>query len=250
MPISFDDVVDYVAGYDVRFPESVQPAAVDEIEELTALIGDDLPEVYRDFLEVMGQNTGWIDVQALDFRVQTVLDYYRRDHALPADEFLRIGSDTKDPSYNPHLQLSLVAEELNVVAFPGCRVETLFDTTAGHLKYLAGSLPQLFARPVFRKFEIFGPARHPLALQTDFGTPQLLEPLEEILCGQLGLQPVFWSNTQVRGYCSADMAVDASQFGIRSMNILLRADDLEKQTRLASELASIFSAKIYAAQST
>jgi hypothetical protein len=246
MTISFEEVVNYVAGYDARFPESIEPASVDEIEELASLIGDELPAVYRDFLQVMGRSTGWIDVQRLDFRVQTVLDYYRRDTALPVDEFLRIGTNTKDPDFNPHLQLSLVAEELKVVTFPECTVETLFDMTSGYLFYLAGSLPEMFARPVFRIFEIYGPGRQPVALQSGFGTPQLLARLDTLVREQLGMQPVIWSNEQVRGYRCDDMAVDASQFGIRPMDILIRADDQAKQARLASELAGLFDAEIYA----
>ncbi len=245
--IPFDDIVAYVAGYDARFAEAIEPADVDEIEELAALTGDELPPVYRDFLEVMGRSTGWIDVGRLDFNIQTVLDYYRRDTALPIDEFLRIGSDTKDPAYNPHLQLSLVAADLKVVAFPGCTLETLADVTASQLMQLAGSMQQMFARPAFRMFEVYRPGRRPTALKTGVGTPRLLDQLEPILCGEWGLEPVFWSNSQVRAYRGDDMAVDAAQFGPRSLDLLVSADDAQRQARLATDLAARFEARNYAA---
>jgi len=245
--ISFDEVIAYIADYDPWFPRSIEAASAGEIAELEALTGGELPEAYHDFLAVMGRHTAWIDVQRLDFRIGTVLDYYRRDDALPVNEFLRIGSDTKDPSFNPHLQHSqhsLAASNAKVVVFPGCTPATFADITARYLNYVAGSLQEMVCRPAFRIFEIFGPERQPVMIRADVGIAGQIDQLEAMLLAEYGLEPVFWSNGQVRGYASPDIALEAMQFVARPLEILLRVTDQVKQGSIARSLAARLNARI------
>jgi len=242
--ISFDEVVAYITDYDPQFPGAIEGASPGEIAELEALIGGELPEVYRDFLAVMGRNIGWIDVQHFDFRVGTVIEYYRRDSAIPVRRFLRIGSDTKDPSFNPHLQLSYVAPELEVVAFPGCTPATLAEITAGYMKPVAGSMQEMISRPAFRIFEIFGPGRRPVIIRTAVHESGQIDRLESMLLEQYGLQPVFWSSRPVRGYTSPNMAMEVAQLIGRPLEILMRVDNSEEQDRIARALARQLKAQI------
>jgi hypothetical protein len=241
--LSFEEVIDYIAGYDPSFRGSIEGASEEEIAELEALTGSELPEVYREFLGVMGRNTGWIDIQRLDFRVETVLDYYRREDALPVGEFLRIGSDTKDPSFNPHLQLSLVEPELKVVAFPGCTPATFATITARYLSYLAGSMQEMFSRPAFRIFEIFGPGRQPVTLVVRERIRGHVLQVDAMLREQYGLEPALWSTSLARGYTSPGMAVETEQLS-GPLAITLRVDDLEEQHRIVRSLAAQLDAEI------
>jgi len=248
--ILFEEVMAYIADYDPEFPDSIEAATKGDILELEALTGRELPEVYRNFLDVMGRNTGWLNIQNLDFRIGTVLEYYRRDNALPVDEFFRIGSDTKDPSYNPHLQMSLVAPELKVVAFPGCTLGTFAETTARHMKWIAGSMQEMFSRPAFRIYEIFGPWREPVVIRVDKSQSGQIDRLESMLLGEYALEPEFWSSSQVRGYKSSEMAVEAAQLGGQPLEIHLRANDLDKQRSIARTLATKFEAQVSAPSAT
>ncbi|WP_310388960.1 hypothetical protein [Roseateles sp.] len=240
----FDAVVDYIAGFDKDFRSSIEGASEQELAELEVLIGQDLPDVYRDFLAVMGRSTAWIDIQSLDFRIQTVLDYYRRDDALRVDEFLRIGSDTKDPTFNPHLQLSLVAPELKVVAFPGCNEATFAEMTARHLSQLAGSLPELFSRPAFRIFEIHGADRTPIGLLARKRVRGQVSLVDDLVASRYGLEPAFWSSAAVRGYSAPGIALEVAQLGGRSLELLLRVDDPSEQENIAAWLATQLDAEI------
>lgn len=242
--ISFDEVIAYISDYDPQFPASIEAASAAEIAELETLTGADLPEVYRDFLAAMGRNTGWIDVERLDFRIGTVLDYYRRDDALPADEFLRIGSDTKDPSANPHLEMSWGAADYNVVVFPGCTRDTFADMTARHLNYVAGSLQEMICRPVFRIFELFGSGRQPVLIRAGAGAASQIDQLHAMLLDDYGLEPLFWSSAEVRGYTAPGIAIEAMQFVARPLELVLRVDDALKQDSIARTLAARFNAQV------
>jgi hypothetical protein len=241
---TFDDVVAYIALYDPRFPESIAGAGDDQIAELETLIKVELPSVYRGFLSTMGRNMGWIDIQRLDLRIETVLDYYRRPDALPVKEFLRIGTDTKEPSYNPHLQLSLVAPEFRVVAFPPCTREFLDTMTSGHLHEIAGSVQQMVCRPVFRIFEIFGPGRRPLLIRARSFVYDHARQIAAILERDFGVEAELWSSEVVRGYKSGDMAVELSQLGRAPAEMLLRVNGVDEQLRTAASFARMMGGEV------
>ncbi|MDH3493873.1 MAG: SMI1/KNR4 family protein [Acidobacteriota bacterium] len=236
--ILFEEVLAYIMDYDPEFPDSIEGASEGEIIELEDRTGGKLPEAYKNFLEVMGRSTGWINIQKLDFSIGTVLEYYRRDTALPVDEFFRIGTDTKDPSYNPHLQMSIVAEDLKVVAFPGCTPETFEETTARYMTWLAGSLQEMIARPAFRIFEIFGPDREPRSIRTETNQPGQIDKLEALLIDQYKLEKEFWSSNEVRGYKSDEMVVEAAQLGGRPLELLLRTEDPDQMNLVSRSIAA------------
>jgi hypothetical protein len=240
----FDEVVEYIAGYDPAFRASIEGASAVEIATLEALTKTELPPTYKGFLAAMGRKTGWIDIKSFDLRIDTVLAYYRRKDALPADQYLRIGTDLKDPSFDPYIRRSVLSEDPSIVTFPECTVKNVADVTAEFLRYFAGGLREMFSRPAFRIYEVFGPGRKPVAVRAKERGRDELEQLDELLLMEFGLEPVFWSNESARGYSSAEIAVEAEQLGFYPLEVLVRADDPAKQKRLARMVAERFGAEI------
>jgi hypothetical protein len=234
--MDFFDVVDYVCEFDPQFAGSVDPATDEQIAELEALRGAPVPESYRGFLSTMGASMGWIDIRKLDFRIDTVLEYYRTETWLPADEFIRIGTDPKDTAFDPYLALSPLSGDPEVMQIRACTAETFADTRFGGGRLqLAGSLAQMVCLPVFEMFEIYGPGRRPERLVSPSWRPEAMQDAARRVAG-LGFEPLFWSSEAGRGYRREDAAIQLVQLRGFPLQALVRADKADEQTRLAEVL--------------
>ncbi len=242
--VPFEEVVQYISGYDPDFAGSILPASAAEVAELEKLIRGPLPEVYLDYLSVMGKSTGWVQIDDIDFSVDTALVYYRRENWLPASRFLRIGTDSKDPSYHPYLRMHPAIENLEVFGLPGCTKETFRDTMLRHVRPIAGSLQEMFCRPVFRIFEVFGPARNPVYLQARSWRYGQIGEAQTLLMDRFGFEPVRWSSSSGRGYLTQGAAAELCQRPGRPLSLLIRYDDPVEQAKTAAVLAEVLDAGI------
>jgi hypothetical protein len=237
---TFERVLAYIRSHDSQFaPEGATPEQVDELE---ALVGAPLPEIYRDFLEVMGRDMDWISIEQIDFRIETVIDYYRHENWLPADRYIRIGSARKDPAFNPHLELSYVSDDPRVVLFGDLSPASFADPASRFRVPFAGSLPEMVCLPVFRMFEIDGEGRRPTYLETPGWRPEAIDQAERLFVETLGFERLWFSSVWGRAYRRDDAAIQAVQLGGYPLQLWVRGDDPAEQARivrLASETLGI-----------
>ena len=235
----FDIVIAYICGFDPGFDGSVVPADPARINELENLVGRPLPDSYRSFLRCMGGSAGWLAMDEMDYSINVVLDFYRRTDWFPADRFIRIGLDRKDPSFHPHLRLFPYQDkEPEVVGFPGCRPDTLKSVTTRMMFDLAGSLEELFCRPAFEIYEIYGEApsgdaRQPANLMAGASREEAVTEASS-LAETLGFTVESWSTHQAGGYWRSDAAAQSVQRLGFPLQVLVRADDPAEQRRLAT----------------
>ncbi len=231
----FDRVVAYVARFDPRFPDAILAATPEQITELESLTGAPLPPVYSDFLSHMGRSTDWISVRRMDLRIETVLDYYRRERWLPADRFLRIGTELDEPALHPFLQLDPFGGDPAVVCMRAVRPEAFEEVTMTGLDPLAGSLQELVAMPVFRMFELRAGGRVPAILHSRQWRPEAWEGVETAM-EAAGLARLWFSSETGRAYSHAGAAVAATQHLGYPMQIAVGTDDRDARDALINAL--------------
>jgi len=91
-----DELCRAVATVDPGFPEAVQPAPPEDVARLTALVGRELPERYKQFLSVMGSYDGGLFyLERCDMRIGSVIAYCERQklagRAVDPDRCIPIG---------------------------------------------------------------------------------------------------------------------------------------------------------------
>lgn len=231
----WQDVVDYVAQFDPSFPDQVEGASAEEIEELERLLPEgSLPEVYRGFLQAMGRSTDWINIRNIDFHIEVVLDYYRLEHWLPANRYVRIGLAGEAPGFHPHLEILPVGDS-PVIAFPETQPKYLEDTLTKFTTYLAGSLPELFAMPVFEMYEIYSVPREAVTLRAQSWRRRAVDDLEEWVASQ-AMERLFFSSRTGRAWHRPDAAIRGIQRVGMPLEVRLAADDPRQTQHLATLL--------------
>lgn len=230
----FERLIEWVRTYDPQFSAVGAPPA--QIAELESLIGK-VPEVYRDFLAVMGRNMDWIAIGHMDLSIEAVLEYYRRERWLPPDLYIRIGFEEGDPRLHPYLETMRDSEEPPVIAFPSCKPETLFDTVSRSSVPLAGSLPELIADPVFRMYELRRGSRRPARAQTETWRDEAIDEAEGLI-EYARFTKLWFSNTTGRAYTRPDGAIRSVQHPGHPLQIMVSCDSPKDQQEIVDDLAT------------
>ncbi|HEX8202110.1 MAG TPA: hypothetical protein VF590_16665, partial [Isosphaeraceae bacterium] len=220
---TFERVVAYVARFDPAFPAAIRGAEPGLIAELDSRLGGNLPAIHRDFLTVMGRDMDWIQVGRMDFRIETVLDYYEEHDHPPSYFYVRIGTERAEPRFHPHLEIKLEGDH-PVVCFPYALPEYFHGVVATHREYFAGSLHEMVCTPVFRIYELHGGGtRRPISLRADRWDPGALRPVEEV-AARLGFETVWFSSATARALRRDDAAAWAVQRPGVPLQLTLAAD--------------------------
>src|SRR5689334_7924637 len=161
----FERVKEYISTFDPPFAEHARGASEEELEELEQRLDAPLPDIYVDFLRVLGKDTDWISIDKIDFSIDAVLRYYRRHDWPTAYDYVRIGEDPKDPAFHPYIEVNPLPDtEQEVIRIPDCSKETFAEVSVRFRAPLAGSLAELICMPVFEMYEIYGAGRVPASL--------------------------------------------------------------------------------------
>jgi hypothetical protein len=91
--IDMKAIIAYITQYDPAYSSTIRGASAAQIQRLTDLVGRELPNVYRSFLELMGMGMGRLHVQHSDFTVETVLHFYEDRLWRPPENFIYIAED-------------------------------------------------------------------------------------------------------------------------------------------------------------
>jgi hypothetical protein len=231
----FERLVEYTAAFDPKFPAAIAGALPEQIAELESLLGGPPPEIYHDFLRVMGHSMDWIKIRRMDLRIETVLGYYRRENWLPRNRFIRIGEEHEEPRLHPYLMIDYPPEEPTVVCFPACRPQEFDDVISSSLEPLAGSLQELVAMPVFRTFEVRAGGRVPDLLREPGWRAGAIRKAEDALAA-LGFERLWFSSAWGQAYRSRGAAIEVTQHIGYPLEISVTAGDERERERLSGEL--------------
>jgi hypothetical protein len=229
----FQRLVAYVAEFDPRFPDAIAGAAPDEIDELQALVGAPLPEIYHDFLALMGKSMDWITIRRMDLRIGTVLDYYRRERWLPGTRIVRIGTEHEEPRLHPFLEIDLAGGDSEVVCMPACRPEEFEEVSLTRLEPVAGSLQELVAMPVFRMLEVRAGGRVPAVLKAPRWSGDAWDGVQDVMASA-SFETLWFSSRSGRAFHRGGDAVAAIQLLGYPLQLFIGIDAEPKRALLAA----------------
>lgn len=90
------ELVDFLERYRPGHAAAVGGASPAHIARLEALAGVTLPDEYLEFLRSMGEDPGFFQVPAHDFRIGRILDLYELGEDLPPPGYLFVGAHEAD----------------------------------------------------------------------------------------------------------------------------------------------------------
>jgi hypothetical protein len=228
----FECVKGYIGGFDPQFPQSVEGASAQEIQELDALTDGTLPAIYRDFLRVMGRSMDWLSINDFDLSVGGVLQFYRTNRWLASTRFVRIGHATQNPLFHPFLEvIPLVDEGPPVVSFPEFDKSSYQDALRFRSP-VAGSLEEMICMPVFDAYELRARERQPVSIVGERWDPPALDRATKI-CEDNGFERVWFSSESGRAFTRDDAAISINQLGGYPIQIRIGADSPAGQKSLA-----------------
>ena len=232
---AFEQIVEYANKFDAKFIKTIEGATPNQIKELQSLLNAPIPDLYIDFLQVMGRNTDWIKIQDLDFNIEAVLKYYRNENWLPADRLIRIGNDNHDIELDPYLKIDTI-DESPVVRYPPFKKENFEQIYILKQDPLAGSLPELFAMPIFEMFELRVDGRNPIILLTEEWEYEAMENLERA-ANSLGFEKLWFSSESGHAYHRDDKtAIQANQWDGYPLQIFISSKKDNQADFVAGEL--------------
>lgn len=231
----FEKIIAYAEKFDPDFPDTIEGALPYQIDQLQSLLKAPIPKTYKNFLQTMGRNTDWIKIQELDFNIETVLEYYKEENWLPADRFIRIGTDQHVVELNPYLELEIL-DEPTIVRYPPFEQEEFEGISILKKDPLAGSLEELFAMPIFKMFELRVDGRTPICLLTEKWDFEAMKNVERV-AKSLGFKKLWFSSDTGHAYNRDDAtAIHANQWVGYPLQIFISSKTENDAEFVANEL--------------
>lgn len=231
----FAELIEYADGFDPSFSASLVPATTAQIEQVEQLAGRNAPDSYREFLETMGQSTGWVKAPPFDLRVDTVIEFYREGRWLSETAYFRIGEGTVFPIDHPHLEDLAFRDRLpEVIAIPDY-AESSFRFELRGRRPICGSLLELIGCPIFERFELKGKSRRPERLGSAAHASSALDSMQEYLL-ETGFELVFFSTINGRYFTKKGAAIRAWQDYLHPLQAEVSADAPVEQQHLVTAL--------------
>lgn len=198
--------VQWMSALDPRFAAELRGADQDRIEQLEEAQGHSCPEVFREYLQVMGEHPSWFFVNDIDFRLSALLRWHQRRGSSPSGQYTLIGVDRSDSQKDFFLEETEAAAPL-VVAFPWYKGTDLWSTLRHYRSLQAGSLPELICGVGFDVYRL-----EPQPVKERWQSPRGsidMERLDQSLLG-LGIRRLWFSTVWEQYYEHAEAAVRVS----------------------------------------
>lgn len=227
-------VVELVAGLDPAFRFHIRGASEKEIAALEALAGRPLPEVYRDFLSVLGKDMDWLAVGDVDFRIETVLRAHRSPAWSPPPEYLKIGVDRHYLHFDAYLEI-LEGRPPAVVRFPAGEGLSFSEVRRFQLKRVAGSLEEMLCLPVFKMYRF-----DRLPFQARYvvrGPAASLIEISRLASGER-FQWLWFSSPSAHAYERDDAVLIAKELGTATSTLAVATLEPEELVRLGRRLTA------------
>jgi hypothetical protein len=111
------DFITLIERYDPGYTYKIKGAAAGKISHLEELISQPLPAYYREFLTVMGDDTGGLDLEDVNLHIDSIISFYERGEWIPPEGYILFGIEEGVTSIDYYLESTEITDDA-VVRFP------------------------------------------------------------------------------------------------------------------------------------
>lgn len=241
---TFERLIETLAQHAPHDAGSIEGASTDEIAELERAVGSPLPEIYKEFLLIMGEKIDWLCPSNSRFDIESLTKYHASEEQRPTNEYLAIGLAEEDPFFDTFLEFGQNGET-TIVMMPQ-DLETDFEELKEDWRHpQAGSLPEYIGSTAIRTYKL---SKMPLSIRlaADYGKEKSLLSRVDATLNPFDLRSLWFSNDWVKVFDSDDATVIATHFpdGVLALDIAAtnneRFDDIQKSLNAQFDLPHQF----------
>ncbi|NVJ24471.1 MULTISPECIES: SMI1/KNR4 family protein [Myxococcus] len=106
-----DDFIALLGRYDPDYPATIRGAPHERIARFADLVGRELPPHYVDFLRRMGSNMGSLELPAVSFELDALIESLESEEWRPPPRYVLVAMELKDPYFDYYLDLDSPSED-------------------------------------------------------------------------------------------------------------------------------------------